>query len=115
MTPDQIAAAFGCFGSPFSVAPAVRATPADQEKALRHLERHGTPTHTGYPFMQLAKATGADYGDVLLAASWGQSDIRESWSDAVGRLPLHVLLRIERLIDIDVYLRGGDHYPGKAP
>lgn len=114
MTPDQIAAAFGCFGSPFSTPPAVRATPADQEKALHHLERHGTYAHTGYPFMQLANATGADYGDVLLYAEWWKNG-RSQFKRNRTSLPVAVRNRIVNLINIDVHLRGGNHYPDAVP
>lgn len=83
-----------------------------------HLQRHGTCTHTGYPFMQLAKETGADYGDVLLYAQYVTARLRQ-WKDTddatdedramTRRLSTQVCDRVRYLTAFPVHLRGGNH------
>lgn len=110
-------------GSPSSTLAAQSATGtlADQRAARdAHLERHGTSSHTGYPFMQLARETGADYGDVLLYAEWQNNGGMWGETGPVGtpqqvralqNTPYERSLRIDALMRLPVHLRGGNHSP----
>ncbi len=117
MTDIAQALAAGCFDSvpAFEGPPETLSTTPGTRAALRtmpsgeHLQRHGTYTHTGYPFMQLAKETGADYGDVLLYAEWLRSGNRFKRDQT--SLPVAVRSRIVDLIKLPAHLRGGVHFP----
>lgn len=68
---------------------------------------------TGYPFMQLARRHGVDYGDVLVTAQWMLTNFGQRACDAAPhirqhlmKIPLVAAFELGTLVEQPVYLRG---------
>lgn len=68
---------------------------------------------TGYPFMQLAKRHGVDYGDVLIVAQWITEhpvqlafEAEDYVRQHLCKIPRAVAHKIYKLISQPAYLRG---------
>lgn len=63
---------------------------------------------TGYPFMQLAKRHGADYGDVLIATRFVDEspEVRKLADVALCQLKLNAIHELGELLKLPPWLRG---------
>lgn len=65
-------------------------------------------TPTGYPFLQIARRYGLNYGDVLLGAESWRRVLTEVESDRYYALPAEVQDEINTLMNLPVADRGKD-------
>lgn len=60
-----------------------------------------------YPFLDVAKRHGIDYGDVLMAAEFLLHTESSSIEVDEHRVPLDAMMEIAELVDLPVHARGG--------